>query len=137
MANKGTCTYEWQRPSTSAPAGYIRFKWTSTTTGNVILTTTDYLAGRVGRFVTNPGTTAPESNYDITITDEDSLDILNGAGANRHTSTTEVVYPQATGAVAGKTGAVEIPFAGLLTFNVTNASTGLVARRGEATLYYY
>ena len=137
MANKGTVKVEWQRPSSQSPMGFLKFDWTSTTTGNVIYTMTDYIGGTVARFVTNPGTTAPEDNYDITITDEDSLDILNGFGANRHTTTTQAVYPQATGAVAGKTGAVQIGFAGLLTFNVTNASTGLVARKGAATLYYY
>ena len=135
MADKGTCSYEWQRPSTSAPVGYIRFKWTSTTTGNVIKTTTDYLGGTVLRFTTNPGTTAPEANYDITITDEDSVDILLGTGANRHATTTETVYPTVAGSAAGS-GAVQMPFSGLLTFNITNASTGLIARRGEATLYY-
>jgi len=133
MANKGTCTYEWQRPSTSAPAGYIRYKWTSTSTGNVILSTTDYLAGRVGRFVTNPGATAPSANYDITITDDDGVDILNGAGANRHTSNTETVFPIATGSIA-TTGYVAITFAGILTFNVTNAGDSKI---GEAALYYY
>lgn len=135
MANKGTCTVEWQRPSESSPAGFIRFKWTCTTTGNVIYTMTDYVAGRVSRFTTNPGATAPESNYDITLTDEDSVDILNGCAANRHATNTETVYPMHTASVT-TTGLAEIAFAGLLTFNVTNAATG-TARNGEATLYYY
>lgn len=38
---------------------------------------------------TNPGSTAPTDNYDITLLDEDGEDRLAGAGANRDTSTTE------------------------------------------------
>jgi len=136
MADKGTVTTEWQRPSPNFPVGKLQWTWTTTTTGNVIYTFPYNIAGTVGRFVTNPGTTAPEDNYDITITDEDSLDILNGAGANRHTTTTQAVYPQATGALGKATGGVQIDFAGILTFNITSAGTGLVARSGAATLYY-
>ena len=39
--------------------------------------------------LTNPGATAPTANYDIVINDPNSLDVLQGAGANRHTSNTE------------------------------------------------
>ena len=134
MADKGTCTIEWQRPSTSMRVGKLQFKWTSTTTGNVVYTMTDYVAGTVDRFVTNPGATAPTANYDITLLDEDSLDILAGLGANRHTSNTEVVYPQGTGALGGATGGVQIDFAGILTFNVAVAGS---AKNGVATLYYH
>lgn len=40
---------------------------------------------------TNPGTTAPTANYDIAITDADGHDVLEGVGADRHTSSTEKV----------------------------------------------
>ena len=39
--------------------------------------------------VTNPGSTAPTANYDITLLDTDSIDVLQGLGANRHTSNSE------------------------------------------------
>ena len=40
---------------------------------------------------TNPGATAPTDNYDIVINDADGYDILEGVGANRHTTTTQKV----------------------------------------------
>ena len=133
MANTGTCKVEWSRPSVNFPVGFIKFSWTSTPSGVVTYTTTDYLAGRVGRFTTNPGATAPADNYDITITDEDLVDILLNTGQNRHTSTTQSVYPTVAGSAAGS-GAVQMDFAGLLTFNVAAAGTSKV---GQATLYYH
>jgi len=136
MANTGTVKVEWSRPSRSFPVGRLSFAWTSTGSGVVAYTMTDYVAGTLGKLVTNPGTTAPESNYDITITDEDAVDILVGTGANRHTSNTETVYPTVAGSAAGS-GSVQVDFAGMLTLNVTNASTGLVARSGVTTIYYH
>lgn len=58
------------------------------------------LCGYVIKAITNPGSTAPTDNYDITLGDpEDSaLDALGGALANRHTTTTQQVYPTVSGA---------------------------------------
>ena len=62
---------------------------------------------------TVPGTGGdqPDDNYDITITDADSLDVLLGAGANRDELNTEYVDGSSLGAVAQS----------VLTLNVTNA----------------
>lgn len=51
---------------------------------------TDKIEGRLIQLVTNPGSTGPQSNYDIVLDDAEALDTLQGVGANRHTSTTEV-----------------------------------------------
>lgn len=48
------------------------------------------ISGELLQIETNPGSPAPTSNYDITITDEEGLDVLQGVGANRHTTTTEL-----------------------------------------------
>jgi hypothetical protein len=40
---------------------------------------------------TNPGSTGPTANYDITAVDAAGADRIQGVGANRHTSATEVV----------------------------------------------
>jgi hypothetical protein len=45
-------------------------------------------SGRIIEIVTNPGATAPTANYDIVVNRE-TLDVLQGVGANRHTSATE------------------------------------------------
>lgn len=48
------------------------------------------LDGKVCQLVTNPGSPAPASNYDITLTNEAGVDVLQSAGLNRHTSNSEM-----------------------------------------------
>ena len=43
--------------------------------------------------VTNPGGTAPQDDYDITIVDSDGVDIMGGALSNRDTANTEQALP--------------------------------------------
>lgn len=69
------------------------------------------LDGEILGLETNPGSTAPTDNYDITITDSDGHDVLIGAGANRDTANTEYVDRASLAGVAGSK----------LTLNVTNA----------------
>ena len=66
--------------------------------------------------ITNPGTPAPTANYDITLTDEDGIDLLDGAGANRHTSNSESFYP-----LIGAQPFAQ-PILGTITLNITNNS---------------
>ena len=54
---------------------------------NAALTTK--FSGRMICLATNPGTPAPQSNYDIVLNSSDGVDMLKGAGANRHTSNSE------------------------------------------------
>jgi hypothetical protein len=69
----------------------ITINWTAHTDGSF----TDYVipGGRVNgvleRIVVDPGATAPTAAYDVTIVDEDGVDVLGGAGANLQTATTE------------------------------------------------
>lgn len=46
----------------------------------------------VGLF-TNPGATAPTDNYDITLEDSNGIDVLGGAGGNRHTTASQMADP--------------------------------------------
>lgn len=62
------------------------------------------------QMVTNPGSTAPQDNYDITITDVDGVDLLGGAGANRDTANSEVAFPTITAR----------PLNGNITLTITN-----------------
>lgn len=53
------------------------------------------IEGRLLKLVTNPGAVQPTDNYDITITDQNGADVLQGVGANRDTLNTEtalIVY---------------------------------------------
>jgi hypothetical protein len=72
---------------------------------------------------TDPGSTAPSANYDVTLVDDDTgYDLLGGAGANRHASTTETVVPAVSGLHYGAA-----------TLTVANAGA---AKDGAAYLYY-
>lgn len=50
---------------------------------------TTKFSGRLVCLLTNPGATGPQSNYDIVLNNADGIDVLKGAGANRHTSNSE------------------------------------------------
>lgn len=86
--------------------------------------------GTIRRIVSNPGSAAPSANWDFTITDDDSLDLAAGLGANRHTSNTEEFVP-----LKGDGTVTESPVAavGLISINVTNAGSG---KDGVITVYY-
>lgn len=47
--------------------------------------------GRIAELTTNPGSTAPTDNYDLTLIDDEGSDRLQGLGANRDTANTETV----------------------------------------------
>lgn len=70
----------------------IKVAWTCTSAGAAADTTTAYYNGIPKALVTVPSATAaPADDYDITITDTDSVDVLAGQGANRDTANTEYV----------------------------------------------
>lgn len=104
----------------------IKAAWTASTgdTGTVSGTTTYPYDGRLIGAITIPGTAgdAPDPNYDIAVTDSDSVDIALGALADRHTSNTEYVTEANMAGVPGCT----------LTIAVTNAGSG-----NKGTLYLY
>lgn len=99
----------------------IKWTWTSAAGGNADLVTSKSYYGEVIALLTNPGATAPTDDYDITITDADGYDVMQGAGANRDTLNTEQTVPTAKSVAFGA-----------LTLNVTNAGA---AKEGVAILY--
>ncbi len=70
--------------------------WTSDdTAGTASGSTTNKIVGRIVKAITNPGTAAPTANYDITVSDEQSVNVLTACDddlQNRHTSNTEETY---------------------------------------------
>lgn len=100
----------------------IRWAWTSTAGGAADLITTKSYYGEVLALVTDPdGTAAPTADYDITVTDAEGYDVMQGAGSDRHTSSTETAVPTAKSIAFGP-----------LTLNVANAGN---AKSGVAILY--
>lgn len=80
---------------TSGTVRKITWEWISDASGDAAGTTTAAFSGEVLALVTDPdGASAPTDNYDITITDEEGVDVLVAAGANRDTANTEQVVDQ-------------------------------------------
>lgn len=79
----------------------VTVAWTAHTDGT-FTTASVPLSGWLIKVITNPGSTAPTANYDITVTSPDGADLdeLAGTLANRHTTATEVVYPVGTSGAA-------------------------------------
>lgn len=71
------------------------------TNGSFVSTAVACNPGYIVRVVTNPGGTAPTDQYDITLTDADGVDVMGGALANRHTTTSEQAYASVAPIVAG------------------------------------
>jgi hypothetical protein len=93
----------------------VAFAWVAGTggeAGTASGTTTYPYTGILQRVVTVPGGggAAPTDDYDITLTDEDGIDVANGQLVNRDTANTEWVAAS-LGAIVGDK----------LTINVTNA----------------
>jgi hypothetical protein len=126
MAGTVTAT----RDPRSAPRGKhidkVNVAWTSDASGNATLSI-ENLYGFLLKMVTVPsGSAAPTDNYDITLVDENSIDALAGAGADRDTANTEQVYPTPSGS------SIPAFLCGTHTFTVANAGN---AKSGTAILY--
>ena len=81
------------------------------------------VGGRLLQIATNPdGTTAPQANYDIAVTEAGGADLLLGVGANRHTSSSEVAVIESNGASAVYAGTDTLTIA-ITNNNVNSAVT--------------
>ena len=123
MADYGTVTLTEE---TYGTVKKITCAWTSEDggddAGKAGATTTNAYSGEVIRLCTDPGTAAPTDDYDVYVYDEDSTDILMGAGADRDTANTEQVLASSLGCVANDK----------LTFYIENAGN---AKNGTVYLY--
>jgi len=142
-----TITYDGGQDGKGQHGGIKRIliDWTSDDTTGAVTATTRKISGQLLKVVTDPGAAAPTANYDIAITDGNSLDVLtslagNGGGvaptlANRHTSTTEVVHLWTESLVTtGHPLAGTEPYVcDVLTVAVTNAGN---SKTGQIIIYY-
>jgi cyclophilin family peptidyl-prolyl cis-trans isomerase len=111
-----------------APVNVVTFTCTADSSDGSYPATTisTNIKGRLLQIVTDPdGDTAPQDNYDITITDSGGADMLLGVAANRDTANTEVAIVESNGAhsVVAETDS--------LTLNITNNnvnSAGIVIK---------
>ena len=110
----------------------IQWDWTADSVSGVIVAslvagenpTTQYkFSGQLVRLITKPGTgdDAPSAGYDVTILDEDSFDVLMGAGLNRSATLPEQVLGSSLGTIQYSTLSLRVADAG-----VSNKGTVIV-----------
>jgi hypothetical protein len=92
--------------------------WVSSAGGAVSGNAVSVAAGELMQvgFIPDAGGTQPTDLYDVVVNDANSLDVLNGAGANLSNSTASVVVP-----VIGSTTFRRTLEAGSLTPGISNA----------------
>ena len=106
------------------PCAVITWPFTTDVSGDAS-EETEKLNGKIKRIVTNPDNTdTPSANWDLTITDEDGVDILEGEGANRDSA--------GVGTSEGLTLTVSELIASKLTFTVANGGN---AKKGVVKVY--
>lgn len=108
--------------------------WTSDGDGDA--TQAVELDGQIIKVVTNPGAAAPTADYDITLVDDDGIDIAEGLLADRHTSNSEEVYLYKELVLVGTgTDAAALPIHHSGTVTVTIANAG-ASKAGVVKIYY-
>lgn len=130
MAGSVTITYQDHRT-----VKWIQWAWTSDASGDVSGTETVVVSGQILRVVTIPDdTAAPTASYDVTLEDEDNVDILYGAGADRSATDAESLVPLQTDDKASPANVpIPVPFDGKLELKIVNAGN---AKQGTVKLYY-
>ena len=122
-----TLTYEEasdRETPIGSPVSVIIWSFLSSA-GGAATEQTKKVSGKVKRMVTNPDNSdPPDANWDLVITDEDGVDILEGDGANRD--------PTGAGISEGVAFTISELVASKLTFTVANAGS---ANKGVVKLY--
>src|SRR4051812_32088221 len=110
----------------------LTLAWTSASDGTATFTTSK-INGTILRCATNPGSAAPTDDWDVTLTDEDGLDVLAGQGANRDTTNSEHFCPGLPLKDGTTTSVVPIVVNGPLALSVSGAGS---AKTGTIVIYF-
>jgi hypothetical protein len=115
----------------------LTVSWTSDDATGAVSGTTRKIVGRLIKAVTDPGSAAPTDDYDITITDEEGVDVLAACQSNltnRDTTNSEQVYFLVLDAAGTPLAqSVHPVVCDALTVAVANAGN---AKTGQLVLYY-
>lgn len=117
------------------PVRVYSWDWVSNASGAVdstVQTTPPLVSGEILKAVFIPGSPAPTDNYDVTITDTDSMDVLAGQGADRSTNTKQSVAPGVPLKDGTTTSVGPMVVNSTLTLNVTNAGD---SKAGTVRIY--
>lgn len=128
MAGTNTITYQEHRTVKK-----ITMDWLSNASGAVSGTATKARSGQILRVVFQPdsGGTQPTDQYDVTLLDDDGMDVLAGVGANLSNAANSQVVPVVTDGNNGNMAPVA--FDGTLELQVANAGN---AKGGIVIIYY-
>jgi hypothetical protein len=125
----GTVTVKANR--VAGDAIWLTYTWTADASDGSVPATVSGIGnfpadrgGWVCQVVTDPGSTAPTANYDITLTDGSGIDIMGGELADRSATATERAVPKID-TVFGCTP-VRDEITMNLTNNSVNSATGIV-----------
>lgn len=118
-------SFDGSQPRAVNMVNQIRLTWTADAAG-AVTADTEAVNGTILRVVFNPLADAPTDNYDVTLTDEDGVDVLAGLGADRDTANTECVFPVDT------TSGLPFSVAGVLSLTIAAAGD---SNDGEIILY--
>lgn len=98
------------------------FEWLSDASGNATVPSELVVCGQIERVVFIPSPSVPPTAlYDVTLTDEQGLDVLSGQGANLSASASLSVIPGTPLKDGTTTSTVPTVVGGILTLNVSNA----------------
>jgi len=87
----GTVTITEDQVNTP-PTAVLRFAWLSDASGDADGTTTEKYTGTITRAHFIPsGAAAPTADYDVTLLDEDGVDVLDAQGADRSATLKEAI----------------------------------------------
>lgn len=140
MANSSmTITYDDGNDRTANQCGIRRIlvDWLSDDSDGTCTGTTGKIVGTLIKGVTDPGSAAPTDNYDVTITDEEGVDVLAACQstlANRDTTNSEQAYFLVLDAAGTPLAqSVHPVVCDKLTISIANAGN---AKTGQLILYY-
>jgi hypothetical protein len=110
------------------------FAWTSDSGGSATVVSGFPVSGRIERVVFDPGSPAPTVDYDVTLVDENGVDVLAGQGTNVTLSATvsSAVCPGVPLKDGTTTSVAPNVVDGILTLNVTNAGA---SKSGSVIVY--
>lgn len=113
--------------------------WVSDDSNGTASGTTRKIVGRLIKIVTDPGSAAPTDNYNVTIVDPKSVNVVAGCQnaadlGTRHTTTTQETYLYLENADDTPIGTSLFPVVcDALTIGVANAGN---SKTGQIILYY-
>lgn len=106
--------------------------WTSDASGDATVTTERLFGTLIGVAFIPSGSAAPTANYDVTLTDDNGVDVLSGQGANLSNATATRVVPGVPFKDGTTTSIAPVVINDTLDLAVANAGN---AKGGTVVLY--